>query len=359
MILSLVACQTDFLGNEVGAKQRKVEANGEVVLPPIVEYVGDIESLYSLSLEYVNRNPEVLGNNVMVFRSYEQLEETLKDFDDMDVNSLRDWTNENGWTSDIIEANIFYDSILLEQYQIHGIEFVEDCYADSNQLDAAVSAFDIAYEQRPDYFVMHSNGESVVMDLLGELDESALYNDKNVFVVEGMVHKLCTDGGVVICPLDLYLECPVETTADVAYMTYCEQASAEQLSYVGVAGPYCNRFFSRKSIGGKCSTDIYFCVEEYTYFFFTDNYACVNVKNYCFNNKRGCYVLYRCRTQLDLVIYSGEITNKYVFEFHKNKKCRNITWRDHDLDWGYIDNQILSYDLYLETSDGVVIDVSE
>lgn len=82
----------------------------------------------------------------MVFHSYEQLEETLDAFEEMDVNTLREWTIENNWTSNIIEANILYDSILFNQYETFGIEFDSDCDGDSNLLEATISAFDLHLE---------------------------------------------------------------------------------------------------------------------------------------------------------------------------------------------------------------------
>ena len=361
VIFSFIACQTGNVEEDIVTKNRMNSAlDDEDSLPSIIDYLDDTESLYWLSMEYVNRNREIFGSEVMVFRSYEQLEETLDAFEEMDMNSLREWTIETGWTSDIIEANILYDSILLEQYQAFGIEFDDDCDGDSNLLAATISAFDIAYAMRPDYFHMRydEDGEEV-WDLVGTLDEYALYNEKRLFVVEGRVHKLCTDGGVLICPVDLYSEYQVEGPTHIAYMTYCEQTSENQLPYVGIARPNYFREISRKTEDGRYQTDVYFRVDEYTFLFFVDHYAYVKVRNYYYNQRQRKYVAHRCRTQLDLTIYSGFGNRNFVFEFHKNKKYKSASWRKHKLAWDYWDNEIQSYDLNLETSNGLVIDMSE
>jgi hypothetical protein len=349
---------------EVITKQKITSVfNDEDVLPPIVDYINDTASLYELALEYVNRNREVFGN-VMVFHSYEQLEETLDAFEEMDVNTLREWTIENNWTSNIIEANILYDSILFNQYETFGIEFDSDCDGDSNLLEATISAFDIAYELRPDYFVMrqNENGESV-WDLLGTLDEYALYNDKHMFIVEGMVHISYGTEGVVICPVDLFASLDTYATDALSmYQFLIAHASQEQIPFIIYQNTSFMKNYWAKSEDGVYYLYVLFKTYERGFLNLIGlNTARVEVINKCYSSTQQGYIPYRCRVNLDLTIETkNNREKKYTFVFNKSKKCETATWKKTRLDTyygGYL--HITSFDLHLETGTGVVIDRRE
>lgn len=364
VILSFIACQTGNIEEDIVTKNRMNSAlNAEDSLPPIVDYIDNIDSLYWLSMEYVNRNRDVFGE-VMVFASYEQLEETLDALGAMDMNSLREWTIETGWTSDIIEANILYDSILLEQYQAFGIEFDDDCDGDSNLLEATISAFDIAYEMRPDYFHMRydEDGEEV-WDLVGTLDEYALYNEKRLFVVEGMVHISYGTEKLVICPVDLFASLGTYAT-DAGYMYYIltTHATQDQLPFIVYQNtPYMKNYWSKTEDGKYYSYISLKTFEKSIFNLLGFNVAKVEVSNKCYSSTKRGYIPCRSRVNLDLIIEANNsCEDSYTFTFSKSRRCKTATWRKFRLDTycgSYL--YITSFDLHLNTETGVAIDRSE
>ena len=327
-------------------------------LPPILDYASDSVELNNLVLEYVERNHAILGQNVMVFQTLNQLYQTIDMIQELNPTELRNWTIENNWTNDILESNILLDSIIFERYANCGIVFdnIED--EDSTYIAATIDAFDEAYALRPDYFVTFTRDGDEILEPLGSLDEAVFYNDKNIFIVEGMVNISYGAEGVVICPIDLFVNTgSIATTAEAMYQVLMSNATESQKPLV-LYKSYCRRILSCKSSNSKFRTDINFYVDEYTLLVCVAYYLHANVTNYV---KKGAnqYVKHRMRTQLDLVVNAGRDMYDLVFEIHKDKKVRNKNWYDYALRLHYEDFQINSYDLHIEVGNTLVYEISE
>lgn len=358
VVVFFVACGTEPIEEiSVNKRNSSFASWDSEELPPILDYASDSVELYNLVLEYVERNHAILGQNVMIFQTHNQMYQTIDLIQELNPDQLREWTIENNWTNEILESNILLDSVLYANYANCGIDFdnLED--EDSACIAVAIDAFDEAYEQRPDYFVIKTRDGDEFIEPLGSLDEAVFYNDKNIYIVEGLVN-ISYGERVVICPLDLFVKIgAIATDAVTMYLMLKSNATEEQEPFV-VYKDYYKRNFTCRSSDNKYITDIDFRVDEFCWLICVEYYTRVNITNYVKNNSNQ-YVKHRMRTQLDLVVNAGGYTYDFIFEIHKDKKVRKRTWKDFALRWFYEDCQIRSYDLHLQVGNSLVYDASE
>ena len=367
-LLLMVSCKqevTEFSSFQPNGSKKTMPSE-EVVGEELIPYEVDSVEYMEYIRECIDSNRHLLGEKLMVFDSYEQMYQTLASLQDFGFWELRTWTAENNWTNHAIEANIIFDSIFYEVAYPFGIEFdnngvlLEDTEEDEDVLDiVSAEAMEIALGMYPDYFVWETINDTDYIDLVGDIDESIFYNDQNLFIVEGMVHKSFADDGVLICPADLYLQNIIEGEALNVYETLMSIATPEQAQRITLKNSYYNKTLSATVNDGKYQTTVYFRADEYTLFFYVKYYGLVNIKNRRYNRIFRCYMTDRCRTQLDLVIHARNYYRDFVFEFHKNKKFGTKTWRDNIYTRTYSDCYIQSYNLHLSTSRGVVINSAE
>lgn len=359
VVLSIVACGTEPL-EEISVNKRNSSTrtwDGEE-LPPILDYASDSVELHNLVLEYVERNHAILGQNVMVFQTHNQLYQTIDFIQTATPDQLRDWTIENNWTNEILESNILLDSVIFAESANRGIDFDNIEGDDSAYVAAAIDAFDEAYALQPNYFVTITRDGDEFVEPLGSLDETVFYNNRNIYIVEGLVNMSYGNEGVVICPLDLFVNTgTIATNAEAMYQTLRSNATEEQKPFV-VYKDYYQRIFTCRSSDNKYRTDIDFRVDEFSWLICVEYYARVNITNYVRNNSNK-YVKHRMRTQLDLVVNAGGYTYDFIFEIHKDKKVKRRTWKDFSIKWFYEDCQIRSYDLHLQVGNSLVYHISE
>lgn len=362
IILSIVACKTEPI-EEMAINKRNssmiIEENEE--LPPILDYTSDSVDLYNLVLEYVDRNHAILGQNVMVFQTYNQLYETIDLIQELAPDQLREWTIDNNWTNDILESNILLDSVLFSEFANRGID-LDEC-EDSAYIAATIDAFDNAYDMRPDYFLTTTRDNDEFLEPLGKIDEVVFYNDKNLFIVEGFVHISYGEEGVVICPLDLFVNTGVTAfDATTMYQILTSNASEDQLPFVMFRNTS-----NMKNYYAKTSSGFYSYISFKTYEKkiillprIGKRLAIVEVENWCYNKNKRKYVGVRTRTMLDLTITSTFGNENHTFTFDKNKKFKTKKFSKYYYDtlWGG-PVTISSFDLHLNTGTGVVIDKRE
>ena len=365
-LLLMVGCKQEvtelssFLPN--GPKKTMPSEDEEELIPYEVDSVEYMEYIR----ECIESNRHLLGEKLMVFDSYEQMYQTLASLQDFGFWELRTWTAENNWTNHAIEANIMFDSIFYEVAYAAGIEFdengvlLENTEEDEELLDiVSAEAFEIAYNMQPEYFVLETINDTNYVDLIGDIDESIFYNDLNLFIVEGMVHKSFGEEGILICPAELYLQNIINGSALCVYETLMSVATPQQAQRITLKSRYYDKTLSGTASGGKYKTTVYFRADEYTLLFTVEYYGLVKVKNKRYNRILSSYIVNRCQTQLDLVITASNWYRYFVFEFHKNKKFGTKTWRDRKYYRKYADCSIESYNLHLSTSRGVVINSAE
>lgn len=362
LVMFLAAC-TEAV-EEMAVCKRSSSIVDMEELPPILDYASDSVELNNLVLEYVERNHAILGQHVMVFQTHNQLYQTIDMLQDLTPDQLREWTIDNNWTNDIIESNILLDSVFYTHMDELGMVFDDSDNNQNNYIELADTAFEIAYELRPDYFIHKNRNNISYWDVLGALDESIFYNDNNILVVEGLVYK-SYGSEVVICPIDLFVNVGANANdATSMYLTLLANATSAQLPFVVLNNTSYMKNYWAQTQGGTYYSYISFKVPEIILlhgFWGSIRKAEACVKNFAYSTRKQDHIPYRVRTNLDLTItasYGQDIENftisnskKYKERVFKQRKYRTTYWGGTE--------RIISFDLYLETASGIVIDIAE
>ena len=193
--------------------------------------------LPSFVQEYVAEHQDILGDDVVVFDTWEDLEDELEALCQMTYTQQRNWLNSRGLNSPVLNSLIIHDSVYADVCYNFGIDFdaldletLDDEYTEEQEMEAMEDAAFDQYDQilSDDYseYVktsVDSNG-IITLSPLGRLDEQVFCNTQDLFICEGVVVKYLSDG-IMSCPIN-------EFNAELAAAN-----SISDVEYLGVS-PY-------------------------------------------------------------------------------------------------------------------------
>lgn len=291
----------------------------------------------------VRQNPNLFGNNVMIFESYEELDTTLSQIQEMDYKALRVWATESNVQNDILESNIIYSEEWEKAWElwnekINRLDTTKfGTIGDLNHTFAtphiripdtgipaigleerAIDSFlDEMRKNYPQYLQEYDSLGEHYIEPLGALGEEALVNEKNLFLVGDEVHRFYKDGEIQ-CALEDYNQIAhYETKAEV--MDYVKelqrnQQKAPQVTMVDLDN---DKDFTETS--GKYRMNVSFTVGQIHTIFGTDmRHLDVRIHNY-HKNSRGSWVGIACKTKLNLTAETSSTFNKqYTFNVNRN-----------------------------------------
>lgn len=172
-----------------------------------------IEELPNYVNDYINNHQELFGTDVLVFNTWQELDNEIEALQHMSYSELRYWLNARGHNNAILSSLIIHDSVQSVVWQDFGIDFDSTTMSQSiteNIIDESVE--DLAFEQYDK--IMNSEfaeyvkedvnqAGAVILSPLGSLDEQVFCNNKNLFICEGIVVKYLSDG-ILSCPINEY-----------------------------------------------------------------------------------------------------------------------------------------------------------
>lgn len=292
---------------------------------------------------FVRQNPNLFGNNVMVFESYAELDTTISQIMDMDYKALRTWATENNVQNDILESNIIYSGEWdkawefwnskvdrLDTTKFGSIGNLNQTLATQIRIpDTGKPA--ISLEERamdsflstmrnnyPQYLQEYDSLGEHYIEPLGALGEEALVNEKNLFLVGDEVHRFYKDGFVLCAMKDYEQIARYETKAEVMdYVTTLQknQQKAPQVSTIDFE----NNHQEFVEINGKYKTKVSFDVGQMTTVFgSTKRHLDVRINNY-HKTWGGCWLGIACKTSLNLKVETSCTANKqYTFNVNRS-----------------------------------------
>ena len=311
VLLCVTACQ-DTLENEPIKKQ--IESNtptfdpSNITLEEIPDYVD----------AYLYEFPELFGNNVLVFNTWEELESELESLQQMTYTEHREWLNAHHLNNPVLNSLIIHDSVQIAVWEEFGMNFdipfsedsdfgvVEEYFGDEERQQMEELAFEQYDEIMSNEYAEYVKTEykedgSIILSPLGILDERVFCNDNNLFICEGMVIKYFEDG-ILSCPIDLYatnnIASIVEIDELIAYIEGHNEQARIRLFHRN--RPYNETFVSEGYYDNpKYQTEVNFYLTEYKTIWGFDM-ACVTMRarNY-HRNRDGSYRAVACLTKIE------------------------------------------------------------
>ena len=287
---------------------------------------------------FVRQNPNLFGNNVMVFESYAELDTTLNRIQEMDYKELRIWTTENNVQNDILESNIIYsqewdkawelwnnkneklDTTRFNYPTIAPFIRIPDTGKPAISLEerAMDSFLSTMRKNYPQYIQEYDSLGEHYIEPLGALGEEAVVNEKNLFLVGDEVHRFYKDGEIQ-CALEDYNQIArYETKAEV--MDYVKELQNNQQRAPQVTTiDFANNHQEFTEINGKYKTKVSFDVGQMTTVFgSTKRHMDVRINNY-HKTWGGCWLGIACKTSLNLEVETSCTANKqYTFNINRN-----------------------------------------
>ncbi len=214
VLLCVTACQ-DTLENEPIKKQ--IESNTPAFEPSNITR----EEIPDYVDAYLQEFPELFGNNVLVFNTWEELDSELESLHQMTYTEHREWLSAHHLNSPILNSLIIHDSVQTAVWEEFGMNFdipfpgdsdlgvVEEYFGDEERQQMEELAFERYDEIMSNEYAEYVKTEyeedgSIILSPLGVLDERIFCNDNNLFICEGMVIKYFEDG-ILSCPIDEYM----------------------------------------------------------------------------------------------------------------------------------------------------------
>lgn len=187
-LLSLVLCMCDT------DKELNLENTKKV--PENIDYVLDI----------VNGNIELFGD-VLILDSIGAAYDLLEHWETAPYDVIRNEYSNYGYTNQIMESNIVYDSLMTTYMDIYGIS---DFSEDTQHEDMFQELHTVILEEFPELIVPKEIFDSVMedwiflMEPLGDIDFYALVNEHRIFIADTIVYKVFPSGKFLGIPISSY-----------------------------------------------------------------------------------------------------------------------------------------------------------
>lgn len=331
--LLLSACsQSDLLNSQMDESTNAIELSASV----------DSTALRRAKVRAtIQQRKDIFGQNVLIFDSYDELDTTLVQLQDMDAAALRKWATANSVKNDILESNIIYDQEWDNALEKYGLKMYDNVMAASlgtnglinpfvkpveNRMDSANAYFLATMRSKyPQYLLEYDTLGEHFIETLGAMGEPALCNEKQLLVVDNTVHKYFLDG-MVFCAVEDYYKiasCKTMTEAlqygKVQGLSYAQQMvpipSNAILEYEAYA--YNSKNTARMYV--DVSVGVIKSVGDYSW-----RRVTVQVKNFR-KNKKGEWTSTSYKTKLKVkantnstlgVAYTFNISHKHYMRNH-------------------------------------------
>lgn len=209
MLVGTSCSNRDEMSEHSSSKQRLCMASADVGGDNEEDLTYDEIDVY----EFIERTPEIFGENILVFDSLEVIDNLLEQLEEMDYRELREWCTENNICTSALQSKILYDSIWDAKADEFGIAF-EQQDLDEVILDAFYEALEMDLLNHPDCWYEVEDEEYGICKRprCASLDDWVFCNNKNIFIADKVVFKY-QDGYLLTCPVHKYAE--IEEYADM------------------------------------------------------------------------------------------------------------------------------------------------
>ena len=165
--------------------------------------------------QYVQQHKDKFGN-VLIFNTIEEVTNLLQDMSSMDYSALRAQYNrlqaDFGFQNNIIESNIYYDSIyssILAEYGynllVENVEIEDESfYATLEERLLDYNNGQLSIQQKQEFEDGAVVFEGTFIEPSGNLDWQALLNEKGLFIAGNVVYTL-VEGHWINMPVDDYI----------------------------------------------------------------------------------------------------------------------------------------------------------
>lgn len=198
---------------------------------PTAEYDYTEEELAELHKRYENINvqdyikqyPEIFGENVLVFDTYDDAETLLTKFSECRYDELRNLSRDLGINNEIINSNIAYDSTLAKIAEENfGIDYYSDYFneLDENKLNEFYNITkEILRHEHPNW-ANYDDEYGWCVNPTGNIDDlAALCNKKQIVIIDKVVHRI-TSTLILTCPIDTYIKFPQIKNDSILWEAY-------------------------------------------------------------------------------------------------------------------------------------------
>lgn len=331
--LLLSACsQSDLLNSQMEEGTNAIELSASV----------DSTALRRAQVRAtIQQRKDIFGQNVLIFDSYDELDTTLVQLQDMDAAALRKWATANSIKNDILESNIIYDQEWDNALEKYGLKMHDNVMAASlgtnglinpfvkpveNRMDSAIAFFlNTMRTKYPQYLSESDTLGKHYIGTLGALDEMALCNSKQLYIVGDEVHRFYGNTEV-ICPVSDYSNIAnMQTAQQVKQYAAASQSSTSPIYVLNMA--HVKEIQSNNSSKYVASVQIK-VTQANAWFGLERRNAYVYVQNFMLSN--GNYMQRYCKTNLDVSMTTSCSNSKskhvHTFTFDHNCKMKNRTF---------------------------------
>ena len=209
MLIGTSCSNYDEMLEHTSSKQRLCMDSADVGVDNEEDLTYDEIDVY----EFIERTPEIFGENILVFNSLEVIDNLLEQLEEMNYRELREWCTENNIYTSAMQSKILYDSIWHAKADEFGIDF-EQQDLDEDILDAFYEALEIDLSNYPDCWYEAEDEEYGICKRprCASFDDWVFCNNKNMFIADKVVFKY-QDGYLLTCPVNKYAE--IEEYADM------------------------------------------------------------------------------------------------------------------------------------------------
>lgn len=297
---------------------------------PTIYRISPTSSLHYDVEDSVRTNSKVFGCSPFIFDSYDECYILLDSLQEMGFEDLRKWSQNNNITCNAIEAIIEMDSTYYHIAKKYGVYLDENgmIYADSSkvsQYEPLLTTIDSVFWEtiNPNYISTTKINGVTYNKPAYAIDQRIFANEKDLFIVEGMVHRYVGDE-FIVCPFDLYPHIESFTSISDMENYIRKNMSAQDQDRIQLQAE--QWFYNTESTNStKCKTTVHIEVLETRSFFGTArSWATATITNYVKGsnnsfNKRCCW------TDVDITIHATDQKgNSAVFYLPEIKRKRAI-----------------------------------